>query len=86
MPLALNENERELALAALNSAMCGDYCADDNCPNCAEARLEALARVVSQAPLRVLRDKLRTTKALVADGVLHQDAAKVLSDVILKLR
>lgn len=59
----MNANSlREQLRTAMDNAMCGDACFDENCPKCAGARLTAICLVVhgyltvSLKPLRPLID------------------------------
>lgn len=65
----------------VTNAMCGDFCLEDDCPACWEARLKALQQVVRDR----LKARLKITAALVRDGVRHKDALDTLKAYIGEL-
>lgn len=67
---------------ALDNAMCGDFCYEQNCPKCAEARVDAAVAVLGKVPKLIVQEKWRQVKVLVADGVLPKQVQTVLEDLL----
>lgn len=67
---------------AMNNAMCGDACYDENCQRCEAARLQALCLVVHAW----LTETLRPLAPLVAAGFIPRDTAKTIRATMEELK
>jgi len=60
--------------AAMLDAMCGDYCADQACMDCEDARVDAMVTKV----VALLDEHIRKVTQLTKEGVCHKDAMTYL--------
>ena len=73
-------------VAAMENAMCGDYCYDLNCAGCREARVQAMEQVVFARVYERWSQLLGPLRAMAEDKLIPRSVVNEIAAVTKGLR